>query len=205
MRLLDVAALQSLLVTGSIFDPAHARELERGKFLGRLSERITMPVMPDDETMQHLVTQAMADYLAERKDLELDGILYDSVQSQANGHNVALFHRAARCEAIELPKGSRVRSDTSMQTEDGFEPDYWVLEEVPAAVKEPKRDEDGFPDFDAYPRLWDQTPQDDRTVTLRVDANTLEVHEINAVQFTTSKYEVRRHRTERRPNEPDDF
>jgi len=204
VRLLDVAALQDLLVTGSIFDPMHARELERGKFLSKLSARITIPVMPEDETMQHIVTQAMADYLAERKDLDLDGILYGSVQSEAEGHNVALFHRAARCEALELPKGTKVRSHTFMHTEDGYEPDYWVWEEVPADVEEPKKETDGFPDFDDYP-IWDRTPQDDRTITLRVDAGSLEVHKIKAVKFTTDKNEVRRHRTQRRANESDDF
>lgn len=204
VRLLDVAALQNLLVKGSIFDPAHARELQRGKFLRTLSARITMPVMPEDETMQQIVTQAMADYLAERKDLDLDGILYDSVQSEAEGHNVALFHRAARCEALELPKGSKVRSHTYMQTEDGFEPDYWVWEEVPADLEEPKKEAD-FPDFGGYAHIWDRAPQDERRITLRVDANSLEVHEINAVKFTTSANKVRRHRMQRRLDESDDF
>lgn len=205
VRLLDVAALQNLLVKGSIFDPAHARELRRGKFLRRLSARITMSVMPEDETMQHIVTQAMADYLAERKDLDLDGILYGSVQSEANGHNVALFHRAARCEALDLPKGSKVQSHTYMHTEDGFEPDCMVWEEVPADVEEPKKEDDSFPDLGAYAQLWDRGSQDDRKITLRVDAKSLEVHEIKAVKFTTSKNKVRRHRTQSRPDESDDF
>lgn len=202
-RLLDVAALQDLLVTGSIFDPTHARELERGKFLRKLSARITMPVMPEDETMQHIVTQAMADYLAERKDLDLDGILYGSVQSDAEGHNVALFHRAARCEPIELPKGTKVRSHTFMHTEDGVEPDYWVWEEVPDGSEEPKKEDDGFSDLGVYAPIWNRAPQDERKITLRVDANTLEVHDIKAVKFTTSTNKVRRDRTQR--NETDNF
>jgi len=205
VRLLDVAALQDILVKGSIFDPTHARELERGNFLSKLSARITMPVMPEDETMQHIVTQAMADYLAERKDLDLDGILYDSVQSEAEGHNVALFYRAARCEALELPKGSKVRSHTYMHTEDGIEPDYWVWEEVPADVEEPKKETDEFPHFGDFAHIWDRTPHDVRTITLRVDASSLEVHEIKAVKFTTSNNKVRRHRTQRRPDESDNF
>jgi hypothetical protein len=110
-------------------------------FLRRLSARIIMPAGDaEDETMQHIVTQAMADYLAERKDLDLDNILYGLVQSEANGHNVALFHRAAWCEALDLPKGSKVQSHTYMHTEDGFEPDYMVWEEVPAdGAKEGRR------------------------------------------------------------------
>jgi len=118
-----------------------------------------MAVMPEDATMQHIVTQVMADYLAERKDLDLDGILYDSVQSEAVGHNVALFHRAARCEPIELPKVTKVRSHTSMPTEDGIEPDYWVWEEVPADVEESNKKAPEFLNVG--------------TITLRVDAQSL--------------------------------
>ena len=46
VRLLDVSALQSVYVEGSIFDPAYIGRLERAKFLERLSDRITRPVMP---------------------------------------------------------------------------------------------------------------------------------------------------------------
>lgn len=205
VRLLDVAALQKLLVKGSIFDPGHARELQRAKFLRTLSARITMPVMPEDETMQHIVTQAMADYLAERKDLDLDGILYRSVQSEAKGHNVALFHRAARCEALDLPKGSKVRSHTHMLTEEGYEPDYMVWETVPPDDPEPKKEGPVFPFLGFHVSPRDRGHEDDRKMTLRVDAKSLEVHEIKAVTFATIKNKVRRHRHQRRPNERDEF
>jgi hypothetical protein len=64
VRLLDVAALQSVLVKGSIFDSGFIRRLERAKFLEGLSRRISMPVMPNDEISNYLITQAIADYLA---------------------------------------------------------------------------------------------------------------------------------------------
>jgi hypothetical protein len=46
VRLLDVEALRSLNVEGSIFDRSYIQRLERAKFLEWLSRRITMPVMP---------------------------------------------------------------------------------------------------------------------------------------------------------------
>lgn len=65
-----------MLVNGSLFDPEFATQLERASFLGRLARRIRMPVMPDDEATDYLVTQVMADFLADRLDPPLDGIAY---------------------------------------------------------------------------------------------------------------------------------
>src|SRR3546814_7766201 len=47
---------------GSIFDLAYVEQLALAKFLGRLSDRITMPVMPDDKPTEYLITQTIADY-----------------------------------------------------------------------------------------------------------------------------------------------
>jgi hypothetical protein len=63
IQLLDVEALRSIYVRGSIFDSEYIHRLEHAKFLESLSHRITQPVMPDDEPVSYLVTQAIADYL----------------------------------------------------------------------------------------------------------------------------------------------
>ena len=74
LKLLDVEALQSVFVKGSIFDGGHIHQLEHAKFLGHLSRRITMPVMPDDEPTDYLMTQAIADYLATELSLTVSSI-----------------------------------------------------------------------------------------------------------------------------------
>lgn len=85
LRLLDVAALESVFVKGSIFDSGYIRRLEQAKFLERLSHRITMPVMPTDEASDYLITQAIADYLA--AEVNLDGIVYPSAQAGGAAHS----------------------------------------------------------------------------------------------------------------------
>jgi hypothetical protein len=67
LQLLDVEALRSIFVIGSLYDPTFVPRLEKARFLQGLSRRITVPVMPDDEPFEYLVTQAIADYLANRK------------------------------------------------------------------------------------------------------------------------------------------
>lgn len=199
VRLLDVDALKSLMVEGSIFDPGHARRQERARFLRRLSARITMPVMPEDEGTRYLVTQAMADYLVSRSDLQLDGILYRSVQADVAGHNVVLFHRAARCEALVLPAGTELKASLHHHSEDGVEPDYWVWEEVPAPEKKKAKTDDGFPAFDLLlDHPLDRLTSDDRPSTLRIDTKSVTVHHVRAVSFQTDVHTVKRHRSEKR-------
>lgn len=96
VRLLDVEALRSVYVGGSIFDPAYIGHLELAQFLGRLSERMTMPVMPDDEPKEYLITQMIADFVAQVGEPPIDGMLYRSVQCAGEHQNVVLFNHAAR-------------------------------------------------------------------------------------------------------------
>lgn len=103
VRLLDVEALRSVNVSGSVFDRAFIGRLERAKFLGWLSRRISMPVMPDDEPFDYLATQAIADFLATETDPALDGLIYPSAQGSQGKLNVVLFHNAARVQELEIP------------------------------------------------------------------------------------------------------
>ena len=41
---------------------------------------MTMPVMPDDEPKEYLITQMIADFVAQVGEPPIDGMLYRSVQ-----------------------------------------------------------------------------------------------------------------------------
>lgn len=87
-----------------------------------------MPVMPDDEPIENLMTQMIADYLASKPAPSLDGILFRSVQSPGEHRNVVLFHHASRVEPLEIPGGTKLSARQYDTTEDGDEPDYRVWE-----------------------------------------------------------------------------
>ncbi|MEJ0023397.1 MAG: RES domain-containing protein [Alphaproteobacteria bacterium] len=78
VRLLDVTALQNVLVTGSVFDGGYRRRLEHGSFLRILGDRIGMAVLPTDEPFQYLATQAIAEFLSEFEEIKIDGLLFRS-------------------------------------------------------------------------------------------------------------------------------
>jgi RES domain-containing protein len=197
LRLLDVEALRSLMVEGSVFDHNYIGRLRRAKFLEGLSHRVTKPVMPDDEPFEYLATQAIADFLATESNPPLDGLIYPSIQADA-GVNVVLFHKAARVAPLDIPPGATVSADLTRYSDDGADADYWVWEEIPpVATAEPSASSD-FPLINAR---WTFEPDeyDERTPTLRLDVTSLEVHHIDRVAFATSTYSVHHHRSEKRP------
>lgn len=80
IKLLDLNALANVEEEGSIFDANYAERLKRSRFLKTFCERITMPIMPEAEGTDYIITQAIADYLAEAH-FDIDGIIYPSSQA----------------------------------------------------------------------------------------------------------------------------
>ena len=82
IRQLKLLALTDLADgEGSLFDELHVDRLRRAEFLRGLSERLSRPVMPNDQPLEYLPTQAVADFLASGLAFPLDGMLYSSVQN----------------------------------------------------------------------------------------------------------------------------
>ena len=196
LKLLDLEALKGLYVEGSIFDRDYVRRLELAKFLQSLSHRLSAPVMPDDEWSDYLITQAVADYLA--NEAELDGIIYPSVQQGDGALNVALFHHAARVQTLDIPEGTEIDAYATMAGDEDFDCEYSVYEETPPPSPKPKpRPPLRGLFYDVSPVLWD-ADRDVRSPALRVDLDCVEVHDVTGVQIATSSHRVRRHRSEKR-------
>lgn len=204
VRLLDVDALRAVFVEGSIFDPDYLVSLALAKFLGRLSARITMPVMPDDEPTEYLITQMIADYLAQQPEPGLDGILFPSVQTPGDARNVVLFHHTARVAALDFPDGTEISAHQYQSTDEGPEPDYVVWEEtLPVPVKREARQSDDKDSFGLAlvldpPDLTGPLSYDHREVALHLDLGSVAVHHVRGVTFDTEAFAVRRHRMEKR-------
>lgn len=193
LRLLDLNKLKGVHETGSIFDPGYASRLGRMMFLRSLSEKMARPVMPDDQDFEYLPTQAVADYLATEGKVPLDGILFPSVQADSKGVNAVLFYKASRCETLEIPEDTEIDARTSQLYEEGLEPEYTVIEWVPEPKpKEPKHDPHPF-DFEMFDPE-NSASADNRQMTLRIDLESIKVHVIESVKFTTTQHTAKRHR-----------
>ena len=135
VRLLDLDALAEVDVEGSYFDPDYAMHKGRAAFLRQLVTEISRPVMPQDEAMEHLATQAVAEYLANKSSPRLDGIIFRSSQTGGVGHNLVLFNHACGVAPCPLPEGTDVEVYIPRADQDDEGEEYGgihVIETVPS-------------------------------------------------------------------------
>ena len=204
LRLLDLSALEFIADEhGSIFDADHIHRLKRAKFLRGLSQRISRPVMPDDQTRDYIPTQAIADFLATVASPPWDGIIYPSMQvaqmlpsyrrrifrigSSVGSRNVILFHKWASVQALDIPDGADISVFNGSQSLLGLAGIY-DNPEVYYAVFEKKASAASSPQLDDAP----------------LEFSTLEVHYVKSVKFDTVSGPVPRYPAgNREPKEGD--
>lgn len=190
LRLLDLSALENASDGGSVFDPTLLQRLERVSFLQSLGSKMTRPVMPDDQEFDYLSTQAVADFLATENDPTLDGILFNSTQSE-EGDNIVLFHKASRVKSMDLPAGVKLSANTMSCDSDGWYPDYCVREDAPMLDEA---------ETALAPNAWAMTfhhireDEDVREDTLDVIPTSVEVHHVKRVKVECDPHKVERYR-----------
>jgi RES domain-containing protein len=198
LRVLDVGALGEVFVAGSVFDPTLADRARRARFLQRLSARIVAPVMPDNEEFDYLVTQAMADYLADQPDIALDGIYFPSAQRKGKGSNVVLFHKASRLQPMNLPEGTEVTAYLAGgHGDDDERPSWRVYETTPNAADADAASKGHDAIFMGLSvEAWFDEDGDPREPALRLDPASVVVRHVDGVTFRTTETRVSRERRE---------
>jgi hypothetical protein len=96
---------------------------------------------------------------------------------------------------MEFTPGTELSSNTSTDTEDGPEASYWVFEEVPPDQPKPAATPDPLAIYDFAIPDPDAEDYDDRKEALEIDLESVEVHDIEAVAFTTDVHKVHRYRS----------
>ena len=109
IRVLDLIALSIVYSDFSHFDPKYIEKRSREGFLKELVGEMSRPVMPHEEAREYIATQMVSEYLANRVEPRLHGIIFSSAQTGGGGHNIVLFNGAHSVEADEPGPGFRVR------------------------------------------------------------------------------------------------
>lgn len=205
LRLLDLDRLSAISLGGSMFADDFRERYELQRFLSRLVVELSKPIMPGSEEMDYLPTQAVADYLADRDDLELDGILFPSSQRRGTHLNVALFHYASRATGKFLPKGAEVMMQGTRKDEGEYPEPITLWIEVPPNKRKRKRDKmetDMFGGELFETEDWLEVGGDYRRDTLRWVPETIDVYAINEVSYDKDLHKVSRHvaRKRKRPS-----
>jgi hypothetical protein len=192
LRLLDVASLQSLSIAGSLFDPMYLARSQKAKFLEGLSERITMPIMPDDEALRYIPTQVIAEFLASLNNPMLDGMIYPSVQAAEEMKNVVLFHKAATVAKVKHPEGVKFSVRDYESYEGGPEIEYSVVEEFDSEAQTLPSQEPTMDEIIAEMMAKESAIVDQRVPALELSRENVWVHYIKRVAITSDPFLVKR-------------
>jgi hypothetical protein len=202
LRLLNFDALANVNVEGSLFDRTFAVREARAAFLSHFVEECSRPILPGDQDTEYLPTQVVAEYLASRTDMNLDGVMFAASQTDGAGTNIVLFYRSSLVAPYDLPGDAEVLVRTGTEYEDD-ETSISVYEYVrrPAielAVQAPLLTEaTGF--FDPGVFLGAEgpgaVPVDFRDPVLRLEVDQIQVRRIKGVSYTAPSRTVNRHRS----------
>lgn len=125
LRLLNFEKLDKVIERLSVFNPDYKSRMEKVAFLTYFSTLITQPVMPGDEELEYLPTQAIADYLTEF----YDGIIFPSVQFDiTDKNNVVLFNKASRVGEFKPKRGYALESEYSNGDPEDPYGEFYILE-----------------------------------------------------------------------------
>ena len=188
IRLLDLTALRTAYEE-NIFDPNDVNRLKQLFFLSKLSNKMVQAVMPDDQELEYLPTQAIADFLATECNLMLDGILFPSLQDKNDGLNVILFHKSARCLKIEIPEGMKVDVDAYLIEK---KMDYETVLEYKVNRKFSSVHKNKVPvhNIQYLIDLNLNFINDCREETLSIDLHSIKVHKVDGVSYFTTPIKV---------------
>ena len=177
LRLLDLDALAEVDDSGSCFDPGYAERRGRASFFKWLVSEISRPVMRDEEEFEHIATQAMSEYLANKVFPRLYGAIYRSTQVGGTSQNLVLFNHASRIES----KDSASENDVTVYLNDPFDDDVITI------FEQDKSTEGGIAVFDYDVEL-------DRIAdpSLRFEPDEVVVFEITGAEFRSRSIEVSR-------------
>ncbi len=196
LKVLDLTALSTTTVEGSIFDTSYSELVSKTIFLRKLSQRLTRPIMPDDEHFDYLATQVIADFLA--AEYAFDGIIFPSAQSP-DGVNITIFNHASAVEPIKHPEGAKVEVTLYDWYDEEQCPEYTITTSIPKYNIE-KKDNHFFDLPLPYSR------EISRLVLksiLAIDLESITIEHVSSVNINTSSYPVNS-RSYERIDRPDD-
>ena len=199
--LLDLDALSNVYARGSYFDPKYSEREGRAEFFRHLVKEISRPALPQDEALEYISTQAVAEYLAHKVAPRIDGIIFRSSQTGGDSRNLVLFNHARRVEQHNLPEGTSVEVLLSRHGLNDPEDEYGdilVAETVPSNPPEEESPSGKVGKRRRPIRMSiggdPEELEDDVQPSLRLDMKSLQVLAIEAVTYASKRLSVRRHR-----------
>ena len=167
--------------------------------------------LDDPKHVNIIVYTHVSEYLASCVEPRLDGIVFHSSQTAGEGRNIVLFNHTCGVEPYNLPKGTEPDLRMGTETENDYDDDIAIFENVPPdkpnepdkSVKKSMFDPDVFlRTGDTMHREEDEDYSAFRDPTLRLDIEGVRVFGIKGVSYERRERSVRRYRQSKEGKEP---
>ena len=196
IKLLDLDALANVYAHGGCFDPEFVQREGRAEFFRQLVSEISRPVMPQDEALEYISTQVVAEYLAHRVNPRIDGIIFGSSQTGGDGRNLVLFNHACGVEPYTLLIGTDI--DIYLPHEEDEDKDVFVWETVPSVPPGEQHEGEGNAGSPGSIRSFEDAEVENAehhdSPTLKLVLESMEVLDINGVRYDSYRRGVTRHK-----------
>ena len=191
IRILDLHVLSNAYSDVSYFDPDYVEKRSRETFLGEWVREISRPVLPHEEAREYIATQVVSEYLANRIQPSLHGIIFRSSQTGGGGRNLVLFNGHSVVETYEPSPGTSFRAVLPRQPivpPPGAEPSEDLLIQT-----EPQRSNGETERGVGGPATSDPETEDNRGDSiLRLDAQSVKVLAISGVKYQSESLPLNR-------------
>jgi hypothetical protein len=204
LQVLDLTRLEEVFLQGSFFDSAYCESLSRVHFLKQLQQEMSSPVMPGTELRKYLPTQVVAEYLGHHPDMQLDGIMFASSQTETNskdshipesGKNVVLFSDSCNLARYDLPRGAAIKVDVHADDPDEPTPPTINIWEVLPKEEAPEHEDSEYFLFpDAVVEAHSQHLAAEAEPSLELQMDSVSILQISGVSYQTSRIECHRYR-----------
>lgn len=177
VRILNLETLTERHVKESMFSSEYSKSSSLTVFFKNLVDDLCKPVTDDNENLEYLPSQVVAEYLANMVNPKIDGILFKSTQYET-GTNIVLFNHAISVMPCKMPKDKDVIVEYAY---DGNPEDNItcinVFDKTPSKSKIIETDE----------------VKDTMKYTLKLDLKDIKVLRIESVKFISSNEKVNRY------------
>lgn len=194
IRVLDLTVFDESAEAVSMFHPNFDEIIVKRAFLSDFHSEIRKPVLPRDEDIDYVPTQTVAEYLANKFEPSLDGLIFSSVQTDGKGRNIVIFNHAALIQDSFKDVGD---SKDAPKKKGYFWGDSFVISDLEYLVQ-PQENEDPliFLDgrMDDAPALQKRT--ENNKPSLRLVKDSLEVRKVTAVKYETERFGLIEYTTE---------
>jgi len=199
IRLLNLDMLTQVYAKGSYFDSEYGGRKGLAAFLRNLVGELIKPVMPDEETFEYLPTQVVAEYLAEKINPRIDGIIFESSQIEAEGQNIILFYNSCGVKPYSLPPDTTVTVNYGWGAAEDYDDSITVYEEI---TEKPQTDNSENID-DAE---FDDALVNNKEITLHLNVNDdIDIRLVTGAKYNSHKRYVSRYRHEKESDGADYF